>query len=141
MIVRSRIMLKSSAIIGVVLLIVGGLLFGWVSAEQKKEDQLVKQRSDNYKANLAKIDAVVGDQIDTSNLEDLPYSAREREPLARSARKEEKKELAMMLSSVFGLTGGTILSCCVLLGMARLVKGLCCRPGKTASVIGNWTAF
>jgi molecular chaperone GrpE (heat shock protein) len=126
-------MLKSSAIIGVVLLIVGGLLFGWVFAEQRKEDQLVKQRSENLKADLSKIDAAIGDQIDTSNFEDLAYSGREREPLARSAPKEEKKELAMMLSSVFGLTGGTILSCCVLLGMARLLKGLCCRPGKTAS--------
>ncbi|MHC4155000.1 MAG: nucleotide exchange factor GrpE [Planctomycetota bacterium] len=126
-------MIKSSAIIGAVLLIVGGALFGWVFAEQRKEDQLAKQRSENIKADLSKIDAVVGDQIDTSHFEDLAYAARTKEPPAASVKQEQKKELAIMLSSVFGLTGGTILSCCVLFGMARLVKALSSRVTKAVS--------
>jgi molecular chaperone GrpE (heat shock protein) len=126
-------MLKSSAIIGAALLIVGGALFGWVFAEQRKEDQLAMRRSENIKADLNKIDAVVGDQIDTSHFEDLAYAARTKKPPAAGVKQEEKKELAIMLSSVFGLTGGTILSCCVLFGMARMVKALSSRVTKAVS--------
>ena len=73
-------MCKRTAILGLLLLLVGGVLFGWVFTEQKKEDQLEQKRSETLKASLGKIDAAVGDEIDTSHFEKFVVADRQREP-------------------------------------------------------------
>jgi molecular chaperone GrpE (heat shock protein) len=108
-------------------------LFGWVSSEQKKEDQLEQERSETLKASLSKIDEAVGGEIDTSNLERLALADRPRETSDANTAKEEKKEMAITLSGIFGLTGGAILGCSMLVGTAGLIKRKLFRSGKSAN--------
>lgn len=134
---KLKTMCKRTAILGLVLLLVGGALFGWVFSEQKKEDHLKQERSETLKASLNKIDEAVGGEIDTSHLEKLVLADRPREEADGSAAKEEKREMALTLSGIFGLTGGAILSCSMLVGTAGLIKRKLFRPAESSTDEGE----
>jgi molecular chaperone GrpE (heat shock protein) len=123
MISRFAMMFKRTAIVGLVLLLAGGGLFGWVLMEQRKDSQLAKQRSEILKSNLSKIGTAVGDEIDTRHFASIASENRIHEARDKRTDKEEKRELALTLSGVFALTGGVILGWWLLLGTARLIIG------------------
>ncbi|HUT30177.1 MAG TPA: hypothetical protein VMX13_10330 [Sedimentisphaerales bacterium] len=117
-------MFKRTAIVGLVLLLAGGGLFGWVLMEQRRDSRLARQRSEILKSNLSKIGTAVGDEIDARHLASIASENRIQEALDKRADKEENRELALTLSGVFTLTGGVILGWWLLLGTARLIIGM-----------------
>jgi hypothetical protein len=125
MILRFEMMFKKSFILSLVLLLAGGALFGWAFTEQRKAKQQLEQHRERLKADLSKIDEVIGDEIDTRHFAGLVYDESGRKQLDQYAKQEEKKELAFTLSGVFTLTGGSILGWLLLVGSARgLIRGL-----------------
>ncbi|MHC4664709.1 MAG: nucleotide exchange factor GrpE [Planctomycetota bacterium] len=125
MILRFKMMFKKSFILSLVLLLAGGALFGWAFTEQRKAKQQLEQHRERLKADLSKIDEVIGDEIDARHFAGLVYDESGRKQLDQYAKQEEKKELAFTLSGVFTLTGGSILGWLLLVGSARgLIRGL-----------------
>ena len=114
-------MCKKSVILGLVLLLAGTALLGWVFTERRKEKQLQQQQRERLRTSLGKLGEMVGDEIDVRRFGDIIYDDNHNQESDKYKRREETRGLILTVSGVLTLTGGTILSWWLLLGTARLL--------------------
>lgn len=118
-------MCKKAVILGLVLLLAGGALLGWVFTEQKKEKQLLEEQRERFKTNLSRLAQIIGDGIDAGHFEDIVYDENSQQESDKYKKREETRELILTVSALFTLTGGAILGWWLLLWTARLlIRGI-----------------
>jgi len=104
-------MCKKTVIFGLVLLLAGAGLLGWVFTERKKERHVQQEQQERFKANLNKVNEAVGDEIDLRKFGDFDYDENYLQKSDKYKKQEETRGLILSVSGVLTLTGGTILSC------------------------------
>jgi len=114
-------MCKKSVILGLILLLAGAVMLGWLFTEQKREKKLQEERREKLKTKLSELDEMIGDEIDIRHFNGVVYDDDHQQESAEYKRREEMRGLILTVSGVFMLTGGAILSWLLLLGTARLL--------------------
>jgi len=114
-------MCKKSVILGLVLLLAGAVMLGWIFTEQKREKKRQEERQEKLKTKLSKLDEMIGDEIDIRHFNNVVYDEDHQQESAKYKRREETRGLILTVSGMFMLSGGAILSWLLLLGMARLL--------------------
>lgn len=114
-------MRKKSVILGLVLLLAGAVMLGWILTEQKREKKHQEERQEKLKTKLSKLDEMIGDEIDIRHFNNVVYDEDHQQESAKYKRREETRGLILTASGMFMLSGGAILSWLLLLGMARLL--------------------
>lgn len=108
-------------VLSLVLLLAGSAVFGWALAVQGKETQLQYERQEKNKAGFDVLDKLVTGKIDLQSFADIPSDEIRQQKPEQYKRRKEGRELAVTISIVSMLTGGTALGWWLVLWTARLV--------------------
>lgn len=99
-------MLRKFAIFGLVLLIAGVAMLTWVLADQKKQEQLIREQQEEMEWNLSKVDKLVAGEEDVDPSVNISSGEKLQKQLDKHKSLNELREITVTISILCILTGG-----------------------------------
>ena len=114
-------MFRKATIAGFLSLILGTSVLAWVFNDQKNYRQQNQEIQSKQRADLDKLDELVGEEIDVSNLDGFVYEDKAGPSQEQVSQLEERRGLLMIFGGVFALSGGSLLILLLLSGISRML--------------------
>ncbi len=114
-------MFRKAAIAGFLLLVLGTSVLAWVYNDQDTHRQQQEAIQSKQRADLDKLDELVGEEIDVSRLDGFVYEEKAGLSLEQVSEQEERRGLLMIFGGVFALSGGSLLVLLLLSGISRIL--------------------
>jgi len=107
--------------IGLVLLVGAAALLAWSAYDQRRQRRLRQQQRRSLKADISKIDKLVGDKIHAAQLADGLYWE-DPEQSEHYTKSEEARGLVITLGGVLGVSGATLLGVWLVTAAGRGIR-------------------
>ncbi len=114
-------MFRKAAIAGFLLLVLGTSVLAWVYNDQNNHRQQQEELQSKQRADLDKLDELVGEEIDISSLDGFVYKEEAGLSLEQARELEERRGLLMIFGGVFALSGGSLLILLLLSGIFSML--------------------
>lgn len=119
-------MLRKTIIVSLLLVLTGLSLLWWVFIEQKKQQNIEKNRQRKLETQVGQLKDMVEDETDIHAFKYILNNGGQKE----KSMHNETQELLLTFSNILTLSGASILCICIFLGSSRLIaKGI----GRLAS--------
>ncbi|GAH75001.1 unnamed protein product, partial [marine sediment metagenome] len=108
-------------ILSLLVFLAGNGARSWVTSQQRKEKQLLKQQQEKSEAGLYILDKMVAGETDVNPSDEIISGQNLQNEIDRYKKRIETRELASTVSILLMLSGGSVASWWFLLQMARLI--------------------